>query len=409
MELKTSYQYTYFIYPFAIKEKNYKKYVINLINNKKFKLKMFDAFKDVELYKYFVPSIKEKMFQDFSFTAEKMSSINKLSKSQKLKQLLKQKCIIFEYDLPNQISGKTGDKDGIFFSIPKIELICFDTGICFLNIKTTLTDTEEFSDIINFNYKFENINFENNNIKKLKNIKIQTDMFDTMSQFLGIVEKITGKKINSKDLNIDKNMFLIYSYVCVKSNYWNEKKGFENIENEFIKLAEVKPNDVNINIEYDKLSIISNASYMKLRANSKSVALICSEADQYNYTHLPEIYENQYLYTYILALHQKFYLTRINKKLKTNPRIAIKEFFKFCNEIWISEITGDSFGQKLYKRFKEKLNIEEIFNEIKNKYDIYYKELRVEKNERINKFVVIIMLLCLLTGLANLSAWMFIK
>ena len=29
MELKTSYQYTYFIYPFAIKEQNYKKYVNN--------------------------------------------------------------------------------------------------------------------------------------------------------------------------------------------------------------------------------------------------------------------------------------------------------------------------------------------------------------------------------------------
>ena len=36
MELKTNYQYTYFIYPFAIKEENYRKYVTNLIKNKNF-------------------------------------------------------------------------------------------------------------------------------------------------------------------------------------------------------------------------------------------------------------------------------------------------------------------------------------------------------------------------------------
>ena len=47
MELKTNYQYTYFIYPFAIKEENYKKYVSNLIKNKNYQIKFFDSFKDV--------------------------------------------------------------------------------------------------------------------------------------------------------------------------------------------------------------------------------------------------------------------------------------------------------------------------------------------------------------------------
>ena len=32
--------------------------------------KFFDSFKDVELYKYFVPSVKEKIFQDFTFNKE---------------------------------------------------------------------------------------------------------------------------------------------------------------------------------------------------------------------------------------------------------------------------------------------------------------------------------------------------
>ncbi len=409
MELKTSYQYTYFIYPFAIKEQNYKKYVINLINNKNFEIKMFDAFKDVELYRYFVPSVKENMFQDFSFSKEKINKLKNFSNKRLEKELLKQKCLIFNYRLKEQIKGKTGEQDGIFFTIPKIELICFNTGICFLAIKTCLTDTDEFSDILNFNYKFENISFENKNIKKLDNIKIQSDMFGTMKQFIDIIDQITGKKVQSKKLNIDENMFLIYSYVCVKSNYWNEEKGFENIENEYIKLAEIKPNDVNINIDYDKLSILSNASFMKIRATSRSVALICSEADKYNYTILPEVYENQYLYTYLLTLHQKFYLNKINLEFRRHPQKTIKKFLKFCDEIWISEMTSDSFGEKIYKRFREKLNLEEIFIHAKNKYDIAYKELKIEKNDKINKISIILMLICLLLGLSNIAAWMFIK
>ena len=76
MELKTNYQYSYFIYPFAIKEENYKRYIKNLIKNKKFKIKFFDYFKDVELYKYFVPTVKQDFFQDFSFDKEKINKNN---------------------------------------------------------------------------------------------------------------------------------------------------------------------------------------------------------------------------------------------------------------------------------------------------------------------------------------------
>ena len=42
-------------------------------------------------------------------------------------------CTIFEYDLPKDIQGKTGEKDGIFFNIQKVEIICFSNGICFIS------------------------------------------------------------------------------------------------------------------------------------------------------------------------------------------------------------------------------------------------------------------------------------
>ena len=409
MELKTNYQYTYFIYPFAIKEENYKKYVSNLMKNKNYQIKFFDSFKDIELFKYFVPSVKEKIFQDFSFNKDKINEFYKLNLSQKINILEKQNCLIFEYILENEMQGKIEEKDGIFFNIPKVELICFNTGVCFLSLKTHLQETNNFEDILNFNYKFENINLENKNIKRIDSIKIQTNAFGNMNKISEIIEDITGKKIENRKIDMDENKFLVYTYACLEANYWNKEEDFENIENEFIKLAEVKQNDININVDYDKLSVLANSSYLKMRINDKCVAAICSAKDIENYTKFPEIYENQYLYTYIIALHQKYYLKKLNIELKENPSVALKKFINFTNNVWISEITTDSFGQKLYKRCKEKLNMEEIFNEVKNKYDIFYKKLNIEKHKYINKTITILLIACLIIGLGNLASWMFFK
>ena len=409
MELKTNYQYTYFIYPFAIKEGEYRRYVANLIKNKRYKIKFFDAFKDVELYKYFVPTIKEKLFQDFSFSSDKINSINKLSMRQKIDVLSKQNCLMFEYVLEEQMQGKIDEKDGIFFSIPKIELICFNTGICFLSIKTHLVETEKFSDVLNFNYKFENINLENKNIKKLDTIKIQTNMFNNMSKISEIISDITGQKIESRKLDIDDDLFLIYTYACIDSSYWNKEADFESIENEFVKLAELKPSDINVNVDYDKLSVITNSSFRKIRINNKCVATMCSSTDTENYTKFYQEYESKYLYTYIIALHQRYYLKKLGNSFNKNTNATINNFINFTNNIWISEVTTDSLGEKIYKRCKEKLNLEDIFNDAKKKYDIYYKKLNIEKNKNINKILICLMLACVALGMGNLASWLFFK
>lgn len=41
MELKTKYQYTYFIYPYVIKENRYIKYLLRLLKDKNCKLRTF--------------------------------------------------------------------------------------------------------------------------------------------------------------------------------------------------------------------------------------------------------------------------------------------------------------------------------------------------------------------------------
>ena len=314
MELNLNYQYTYFIYPYAIKTEKYKKYITGMIKNKNYHLKFFDGFKDIDLYNYFMPSIKSNTFQDFTFSKEKLDAFYKLSKQSQYNVLNKQNCIMFEYNLAQELQGKLEEKDGIFFKITKIDLVCFKTGICFLIFKTHMEETNEFSDLLNFNYKFSNLNLENKKLEKIDKIKIQTDTFSNIKKLTEIIAEITGKKIDSKQLDIDDDLFLTYAYACVDSKYWNKNNDFENIENEFIKLSEIKPSNTSVEVDYEKLTMITNSSYMKIRINNKGCFLICSSTDKNNYTKLPTLYENQYLYTYLLALHQRYYLKKLSKE-----------------------------------------------------------------------------------------------
>ena len=411
MELKINYEYTYFIYPFAINEKNYKKYVINLIKDPKFTLRLYDNFKDIDLFNYFMPSIRKNIFQDFTFSKEKIEAYRKISPSNKYKLLEEQNSLIFDYNLENEIQGKIEEKDGIFFKITKIELVCFKSGICFLLFKTNLEETEKYSDLLNFNHKFTNINLENKNLKKLEKIRVQTNTFENIEEITQIIESISGKKISSTELDIDENMFLTYSYVCIDSKDWNKEIDFENIKNEFLKLSTISPSNTNINVDYDKLNMITNSSYMKIRINNKGSFLICSSTDVNNYTKIPNIYEREYLFTYLIAIHQRYYLKQLSKEYnnKSNIKKTAEKFIAFTKNIWINEVTTEGLGQKIYKRCKEKLNLEELYQEVKSKYDTFYKEEKIDKNIKQNKYIIILLVLSIIFGMANLCGWLFLK
>ena len=79
----------------------------------------------------------------------------------------------FTYNFAEDIQGKVGTEDGIFFKIEEIEIICFNTGICFFTMKTHLENTNKFIDLLDFNYRFKGINSEFASLKDYENIKIQ--------------------------------------------------------------------------------------------------------------------------------------------------------------------------------------------------------------------------------------------
>ena len=339
MELKTRYQYTYFINTFVVKESKYTKYLLKILKDKRFNLRIFDRNRDLEIYTHFLPKIREFLFGTFELSEkQKKLKFDELPIETKAAILAKYPCVTFEYNLSQDIQGKTVDENSIFFKIQKIGVVLFNTGICFLYLKTNIEDSDEFSSVLNFNYKFRDINQEGNNLNNYDNIRVQADYFENVSAIKDFISSITGENIDALKYNIDIERFYTYSYTCIKQESWNINTSFENIKNDFLKYVNVLPFDSNKNIEIPENSkVIANSKFSKIGVSKLGVNLLSSDCDINNYTMLPTEFENQYFYTYMLTLYLKIYLKKLNYEFKEGKNVekSRKSFISFTKNILI--------------------------------------------------------------------------
>ena len=406
MELKTNYQYTYFIHPFVIKDGKYQKYILKMLKDKNCKLKVFQKEKDIRTYKYFLPKTRDFLFSSFSFTNSKLKKFEELPIETRSAILSKYPCNIFEYELKKDIQAKVGERSGIFFSVQKIEIICFKTGICFLCMKTNVEDSFEFSNVLNFNYKFKDINQENSSLNDYDNIRLQSDTFANAETLRNFIKDITGSNIEAMKLDIDTERFLTYSYVCIDQESWNSTNNFENIEHYFIKYANILPADNSRELEDNEITTFSRWKYAKLGITKQGMLLFASSADMNNYTILPEEYENQYLYTYILNLYKKLYLKKLQMEFKDMSKVkrARKQFIEFTKNLWIQEITEDELGTAINHKIQKVFELDKLYSEVKSKYDVLYKELNIERNTKSTIIIAIILVGTLVFNILNFMA-----
>lgn len=405
MELKTRYQYTYFIQTFTMKESKYSKYILKLLRDPRFKLRVFKKDKDLEIYTHFLPKMKEFLFKTFELDDRtKQAKFEELPIETRAAVLSRYPSVTFEYELEQDIQGKTVDENSIFFKIQKIGLVLFNTGICFLYLKTNIEGSEEFSDVLNFNYKFRDINQEGNNLRNYDNIKVQANSFENIEALQDFINNITGPNIESLKLNLDIERFYTYSYTCIKQDAWNVSTSFDNIKNDFLKYVNILSNDSNTNsVMCENSKVIGLSKYSKVGISKLGVNLLSSDCDINNYTVLPSEYENQYFYTYILSLYLKVYLKKLNYEFKEGKDIEVtrKKFIDFTKKLWIQEITSDDMGSLYYNYIKDVLEIEKLYNDVKNKYNILYSELKIEKNEKLTGFIVLVLVATLVFNIVN--------
>ena len=389
MEIKVKYQYTYFTYPYTIEPKQYEQYINRLLKDDKCKIKVFEKERDVNIYTYFQEEIRKKIFSSFELTKDEKESIEKRKIKEIKKIVQNQFCTILEYNLGNDVQGKVGEQNGIFFKIPKMEIICFSTGECFISIKTHIEETDNFQDVLDFNHKFREINSDFNKLKKYQNIKIQTDIFNNMDELKEIIKNITGKtKIEEP--------FYTYAYTCIDSENWNNETN--KIENEYLKYAYVLPSKEILNFdENTNLKTITKWKYIKMGATKQCSSLLASNIEIGNYTKIPFAYENEYYYTFIINLYKKMYLTNRGKK----NEIANIDFLQ-------EDITYDEIGEELDSMWKSVFEIDKLFEKFKE----YSNEVKyrngIEKNKRTIQILSIILASSIFINIINLLLLIFV-
>ena len=407
MELKTRYQYTYFIYPYIIEKWKYSKYIQKLLKTKNCTLRLFEKQKDLDIYNKFLPKARKFMFPTFEFSDNKRKKFEELDVGMKATILQKYPCSIFEYSLENNIQGKAGRAEGIFFKIEKIEIICFNTGECFILLKTMIEDSNNFEDVLNFNYKFKDIKSEFISMKQFDNIKIQADKFSSIKKLTEFIEELAGGDLKKSSNITETNKFLTFSYTCVDQNFWNKTKEFDDIKHQFYKYINVLPNNYNLNVELSnndkKIAIMDKWEYIKIGFSKQTTAILTSGIDTFNYTKLPFLYENVYIYMYVLELYKKIFIQKMTEKYKisTGYKKIRKEFLEFTQNIWLQDITNDDIGSLLCNSWSLNLELDKAYWKLKNEYDILYKESNIEKTAKTNKIILVILLVSLGLNIIN--------
>ncbi len=131
--------------------------MLKLIKDKNVQLKIFRKEKDLRVYQYFLPKVQEFLFSSFGFSEAKKKKLEELPIETKKQQFWQNILVQFLNIICHVMFMEQTDENCIFFKIRKLEIICFNTGICFLLIKTSLDSTNEFTDLLNFNYRFRDI------------------------------------------------------------------------------------------------------------------------------------------------------------------------------------------------------------------------------------------------------------
>ncbi|MCL2860655.1 MAG: hypothetical protein FWF46_09010 [Oscillospiraceae bacterium] len=387
MEIKVKYQYSYFLYPYIIAKEKYDKYINGLINNKKCKIKIFEKEKDIDIYTYFNSEIRKKYFQTFDFTKEERRNENEI-----INKVRKQNCIIFDYSIGNNAQGKIGEENGIFFKIPKMEIICFNTGVCFVSIKTHLEGSEDFKNVLNFNYKFRDINSEFSKLKEYDHINIQTDSFNDIKDIKRIIQEIT-------DYELENRRFFTHTYACIDSEYWNAE--VNKVENEFLKYAYTYPSNYDVNFEKDKLlQRINKWKNIKIAGTKQCFSLLTNNLETANYTRLPEQFENEYLYTLIFNLYKKEYLQLLKDNVD-NIKV-VDEFEQFAEELLREDLTDDETGCLVDEMWQSILGINKSIEKIRQKIEYIDKNIIIKRYRKTSKILGFVLLASLILNLINL-------
>ena len=144
--------------------------------------------------------------------------------------------------------------------------------------------------------------------------------------------------IFSKKAHIGNDKFFVYSYSCIDQKDWNENTNDNDLNSLFEKYRSTLPassqiiNDEYSVVENEDRRLIYKNQYLKYGFTATSTVLFTSNINPANFTLVPQKFESEYLYTYLLTLYKKILLNKLNyefrKKFKKAEKGLLEDFTK---------------------------------------------------------------------------------
>ena len=113
------------------------------------------------------------------------------------------------------------------------------------------------------------------------------------------------------------------------------------------------------------------------------------------------------LYSYILVLYKFVFLNKLdkimeNKELFNKNR---KMFVDFVQDIYTKRMTDNSIENKKIDEWEEKLAIEKLYISVENKFDLFYKNSRLDSHDSMFRITIILLIVLIIIGTINLGNW----
>lgn len=114
------------------------------------------------------------------------------------------------------------------------------------------------------------------------------------------------------------------------------------------------------------------------------------------------------LYNYIISLYKFVTLRRLEKLIDQKQLFdkTRKSFVKFIEEIYQKDITEDERGNELIEKWSKELKLDKIYISVENKFDLMYRNNRLDNKEIMLKIVIFLLIITIIIGMINLGNWL---
>lgn len=415
MNLKTTYHYSSFIYPFLISKGRYKDFLGKFLEDEEmWKFSILNEADDIDTYSYFLPYVKKFLFPTLYWSQEYKEKFENFSFKKKLEIITNLSSCKFEYKIDHEKHNNYKfSKEDINFRILKIELFCFEPNICFLVFKTELdkNDTIYSNDILDFNYKFRTINPKYLRKKKTQGIFIMNDEFSGVEDLSSFIAHLLYGYEDVEKENIYFDRLFTYSYMCLDKYEWNETKNLDSIINEFYKYLYVLPGEFESTFDTEfrnkKDNTYTRWKYSIYGFSRESGVVFSSQRELFNRNKLPYNYESMYFYIFLLAFYQRIALILFSQELMSTGSYKVdnlkKRFTKFTHFSWFSQITNSEQGMDIWKKWQSSFELPSLFDEVQKEYSEFYDYTTASGQEKINLLLIVMYAISILfTGMTSL-------